>query len=156
MSDSEQDMPTAGTDPSESGQSDPPAAGRPTQAPAGVNARRRWRQPRYRYRLATGLVLLAAAFGAAAWAFIAAASANLPAAPGDEPPGLVDCIRLGYLSFTVIVLAAGAMLCAMRPMRRARADFAKLAAGEMAAAGLLVAAVLTAYWLWWSPVSFLK
>lgn len=135
----------------ESGPEDAPAP-----APEVPHARKRWRQPRYRFRLVTGLVFLCLAAGVTVWTFVKALTSVLPGSTGEQPPGLADCILLGYGSFAAIVMAAAGMLCAMRPLRRARADFAKLAALEMAVGGLLVAVVLAMYWLWWSPATFIK
>ena len=130
----------------------------PNMTPSSETPRylRRWRQPRFRYRLWAGLVLLALAAGVEVWSFVAVASVQLPADATGEPPGFVECVRLGYRSFVVVVLSAVVILCAMRPLRRGRADYARLAAAEMVAGGLLISLVLVTYWLWWSPLSFIK
>ena len=105
-----------------------------------------------------GGVLLVVAGIFAYWVLRGSLSGNLPGAESDgsEPAGFGPCVHLGVYSFVVLILAGVTMLCTAKPLRRGRPDFARIAAGEILIAGLLVSAVVLAYWLWWSPMSFLN
>ena len=117
------------------------------------------RPRRDRYRLYLGAVLLVAAAATTVWLVWGAIAchASGPAAAQEvrqiEPDRYV---RLGSRSVLAMVLCAGVLLCATRPIRRGRSDYARLAAVEVAATGLLLAAVVLTYWLAWCPLTFLK
>jgi len=114
------------------------------------------RRPRYRYRLIAGLVLLVCAAGATGW--------TAGGAIGDRPSDrdtvqLVEPakhVRLGGRSIVAIVLCAGVIACATRPLHRGRKDWARLAIVEVLVSGALLAAVGLIYWIFWCPLSFLK
>jgi predicted Co/Zn/Cd cation transporter (cation efflux family) len=102
--------------------------------------------------------LLICATAATVWVIwgVAGSQTGLLGGSGIRLVDLGDCARLGLRSIVVVALCAGVVVCATRPIRRGRADYAKLAFAQVVLAGLLLAVVMVGYWLFWSPISFIK
>lgn|GEM_PF-6002404 len=114
------------------------------------------RKPRYRYRLIAGLVLLACAAVFTAWAAVGAIGARPSRSGGVRLVEPAKYVRSGGRSIAAIVLCAGVIACATRPLRRGRQDWARLALAEIFVSGALLAVVGLLYWVYWCPLSFLK
>jgi hypothetical protein len=119
-----------------------------------------WQVPgRYHFRVVAGLILAISAATIAGYVAIAGMSVPADAVFGGndvQPFALGKLAGLGPLTAAALLLAMGAILLAVRPARAETGMYSLLAMLVIAVSGLVLPAMVLAYWAGWSPLRFLS